>query len=123
MVESLISGIAHDVLGSLRLTYKGDELDFTPPWRRASMRDLLIKHAGFDWDRFRDLDALREEVRAARRDAQRRWGAIDEVLAESFDPADVRAGYRRNSALPAQEETRPGAAEYLQRLRIGHRAE
>jgi lysyl-tRNA synthetase class 2 len=62
MVEALVSGIARDVLGSMRLPYKDGEIDFTPPWRRATMRDLLIQHAGFDFEQFRDLDALRSEV-------------------------------------------------------------
>jgi lysyl-tRNA synthetase class 2 len=89
MVESLVSGIAQDVLGSLRLTYKGEQIDFAPPWRRASMRDLLIEHADFDWDRFRALDALREEVRRRGLDAppSAGWGKlIDEVWSAQVEP-------------------------------------
>jgi lysyl-tRNA synthetase class 2 len=89
MVEQLVSGICADVLGSLRLPYKETEIDFTPPWRRATMRDLLIEHAGFDWDRFRDLDALRAEV--ARRGIHAApglgWGKlIDEIWSAQVEP-------------------------------------
>ena len=89
MVEQLVSGIALDVLGSLRLPYKGGEIDFTPPWRRATMHDLLVQHAGFDWNRFRDLEALRAEVRRRGLNAPQEagWGKlIDEVWSAEVEP-------------------------------------
>src|SRR5215212_2605508 len=89
MVERLVSGIALDVLGSYRLPYKGGEIDFAPPWRRATMHDLLVDEAGFDWNRFRDEDALRAELRRRGHDAPPTagWGKlIDEIWSAEVEP-------------------------------------
>jgi lysyl-tRNA synthetase class 2 len=89
MVEQMISGIAMDVLGSLRLPYKGGEIDFTPPWQRATMHDLLVEHAGFDWNQFREIDALRTELRRRGLDAppSAGWGKlIDELWSSQVEP-------------------------------------
>jgi lysyl-tRNA synthetase class 2 len=89
MVEQMVSGICLDVLGSLRLPYKGGEIDFTPPWNRASMHDLLVEHAGFDWNKFRDLDALRAEVsrRGIAAPPTSGWGKlIDEIWSAQVEP-------------------------------------
>jgi lysyl-tRNA synthetase class 2 len=89
MVERLVSGIALDVLGSYKLPYKDGEIDYTPPWRRATMHDLLLEHAGFDWNRFREEDALRAELRRRGHDAppSAGWGKlIDEIWSAEVEP-------------------------------------
>jgi lysyl-tRNA synthetase class 2 len=44
--EELLTGIAADIFGGLKFTYQGTEIDMTPPWRRISVKDALIKMAG-----------------------------------------------------------------------------
>ncbi|HEX7168858.1 MAG TPA: lysine--tRNA ligase [Acidimicrobiales bacterium] len=44
--EDLVAHVAIEVCGDTRLTYGGRPLDLTPPWRRASMVDLVEEHAG-----------------------------------------------------------------------------
>ena len=46
LTEGLISGLARDVCGALRLPYGDAEIDFSPPWPRRAFWDLLEKHAG-----------------------------------------------------------------------------
>jgi lysyl-tRNA synthetase class 2 len=46
LTESLIVSVAEEVLGTLRLTYQGTEIDLTPPWRVATMLDLVSDAAG-----------------------------------------------------------------------------
>ncbi|MGH9046270.1 MAG: amino acid--tRNA ligase-related protein, partial [Acidimicrobiales bacterium] len=46
LVEELVAGIAHDVVGTTKLTYQGRPLDLTPPWRRASMAELIYEQTG-----------------------------------------------------------------------------
>ncbi len=46
LVEELVAGIAADVVGGTRLTYQGRPLDLTPPWRRATMTELIEEHTG-----------------------------------------------------------------------------
>jgi len=46
LVEELVAGIARDVVGTTALTYQGRELDLTPPWRRATMVELIREATG-----------------------------------------------------------------------------
>jgi lysyl-tRNA synthetase class 2 len=46
LVEELVAHVATEVCGTTKLTYEGRDLDFTPPWRRATMIDLIEEHAG-----------------------------------------------------------------------------
>lgn len=49
LTENLIAHIAQDVLGTTKITYQGMEIDLTPPWRRASMVDLIREVVGVDF--------------------------------------------------------------------------
>lgn len=41
LTEELVRNAALQVAGSLQLQYQGEDLDFGPPFRRASMHDLV----------------------------------------------------------------------------------
>ena len=46
--EELFAFIASNILGSLKFTYQGIEIDLSPPWRRISVKDALLQMAGMD---------------------------------------------------------------------------
>lgn len=46
--EKMISGLVKEIKGTMRVTYQGTKLDFTPPWPRISYRDAVLKHTGID---------------------------------------------------------------------------
>jgi lysyl-tRNA synthetase, class II len=45
--EGLVAGVALDVLGTTLLSYGGRPLDLTPPWRRATLSELIAETTGF----------------------------------------------------------------------------
>jgi lysyl-tRNA synthetase class 2 len=47
LFEELVAGAATDFLGTTVLPYGGRELDLTPPWRRATMSELVAEATGF----------------------------------------------------------------------------
>ncbi|MGH9083818.1 MAG: amino acid--tRNA ligase-related protein, partial [Acidimicrobiales bacterium] len=59
LTEELVAHLATELHGTTRLTYDGRELDLTPPWRRASLTDLVEEHAGVHVDVRMPLEALR----------------------------------------------------------------
>ena len=59
--ESLVANVADAVTGSSKVEYEGQELDFTPPWRRLTILDGL-KEAGVDADGMDEND-LRAEFK------------------------------------------------------------
>jgi lysyl-tRNA synthetase, class II len=49
LTENVIAHIAQDVLGTTKITYQGQEVDLTPPWRRVSMTELIRETVGIDF--------------------------------------------------------------------------
>ncbi|MEB3269391.1 MAG: lysine--tRNA ligase [Leptolyngbya sp.] len=62
LTEDLIAAIAQSVLGTTEITYQGQTIDLTPPWRRVTMHDLVQEHTGLDFTQFTDLDAAKVAV-------------------------------------------------------------
>ncbi|MEN9274781.1 MAG: lysine--tRNA ligase, partial [Gloeomargarita sp. DG02_4_bins_56] len=57
LTEDLITTVTQELLGTLQLTYQGEEIDLTPPWRRVTMVDLVRAQTGWDYSQYTDLDA------------------------------------------------------------------
>lgn len=49
LTEKLISGLAQELLGTMVVRYGEVEVDLTPPWRRATMHELVEEKSGFDF--------------------------------------------------------------------------
>ena len=81
-LEELISAVAADV------GYE-DEIDWTKPWRRITLRDAIAEHTGIDVLAVRDRDEL---VAAARErgievDASATWAKlVDDMLSKQVEP-------------------------------------
>jgi lysyl-tRNA synthetase class 2 len=43
-IEQLVATAARDVLGTTKATFRGEEIDFEPPWRRLKFVDALEEH-------------------------------------------------------------------------------
>ncbi|BDA48390.1 Lysine-tRNA ligase [Coccomyxa sp. Obi] len=59
LTEELVRSAAADVAGSHAVEYQGQHLDFGPPFRRASMHDLVKEITGLDFTSFADLEAAK----------------------------------------------------------------
>ncbi len=60
LIETLVSRAAQDALGTMRIKFAEYDIDLTPPWRRASMDELLREQTKFTIE-----DLLTEERAAA----------------------------------------------------------
>jgi lysyl-tRNA synthetase class 2 len=54
LTEEMLPEVVRLLFGSLRIPYQGETLDFTPPWKRMSLRDSLTSVGGFDSDFLQD---------------------------------------------------------------------
>ncbi len=52
LTEQLVSSVCLTVCGSTRIKYQGETLDFTPPWRRVTMQEIIFEETGLDFDSF-----------------------------------------------------------------------
>ena len=46
------------------------EVDFTPPWPRKTMQELIKKDSGIDFEKFTDADGLRKEIKKKKIDIE-----------------------------------------------------
>lgn len=60
LFEDLVAHIAMEVCGTTKLTYNERDLDLTPPWRRATMDDLVEEATGVRVDINSPIEELRK---------------------------------------------------------------
>jgi lysyl-tRNA synthetase class 2 len=60
ITEELVAHLAMAIRGTTTFEYEGRELDLTPPWRRATMADLVEEQIGARVDIRMDIDDLRK---------------------------------------------------------------
>ena len=76
--EELVAGVIRSVLGTTRVEWEGETIDFKTPWKRISVRDALIEEAGVDI-----VDASRDQLAdLAGEDAEAGddWAALVDTL-------------------------------------------
>jgi len=64
LTEQMVSYAAKEVTGSYKVTYQGQELDFTPPWKRMEMRQGILDTSGIDISKHPDADSLFKAIKA-----------------------------------------------------------
>ncbi|MEE9199612.1 MAG: lysine--tRNA ligase [Dehalococcoidia bacterium] len=64
MVEQMMAHITQKVLGNRTVTFGKHTIDFTPPWRRVTLRDAIHEGSGIDIadPRYSDTEALRRDI-------------------------------------------------------------
>lgn len=89
MTEELVSTVAITVLGTTEITFGGQNINLTPPWRRLPLRDSLIETCGIDFTEYPDADSLRARMQQMGMDVdplKDRGRLIDELLSTYVEP-------------------------------------
>ena len=63
LCEDLISAVMLKVNGSMQIDFEGQQLDFTPPWRRVTMLDAIKEAAGLDFSLIKSDEDARQAAR------------------------------------------------------------
>ena len=74
LVEEVMAAVAGAATGSTRISYRGRDLDLTPPYRRARLVDLVAEAVGEPVGFDLPLDDLRELARRHGVDPDPSWG-------------------------------------------------
>jgi lysyl-tRNA synthetase class 2 len=88
-IEQLVSRTAQEVLGTTTATFRGEELEFAPPWRRVTFADALGEHGLWTRDE-RELRA-RLEARGVDVSHDPTWAKlIDHAHSHFVEPSLVQ---------------------------------
>lgn len=60
LTEQMISEVLMATHGQLKFTYQGKELDFTPPFRRVTLNDLVLEETGVNFETISRDDLIEE---------------------------------------------------------------
>ncbi|MBR3084413.1 MAG: lysine--tRNA ligase [Oscillospiraceae bacterium] len=85
MTEELVSGAAQEILGTYHVTWLGQEIDLTPPWRCMTMAEAVQEYLGVDFMAIDDDDKAVAAARSVGVDmdgVEPTWG---HALFECFD--------------------------------------
>lgn len=82
ITETLMAEACRTVHGATRCVFAGIELDFTPPFRRASIFELIREHTGVDFHAFPEKEAARAEAAklGVKTEPKANWGQIVEAV-------------------------------------------
>jgi lysyl-tRNA synthetase class 2 len=128
LIEELVAHLATEICGTTTLTYDGRALDLTPPWRRATMIDLIEEFAAVRVDVRMERDELVKiatEHGVENIDAS--WGPGKLILeiyektteAHLWDPVFVLDYPQEVSPLAREHREVPGLVERFEPIVVG----
>jgi lysyl-tRNA synthetase, class II len=128
LTEELIAAVCAQVCGGTRISYQGEAIDLTPPWRRATMHELVEQATGLDFNAF----ASREDAAAAMAglglEVPALADSVGRLLVEAFEqrveeslvqPTFVLDYPVENSPLARAHRSKPGLVERFELFIVG----
>jgi lysyl-tRNA synthetase class 2 len=127
LTEDLVSSLATELCGTTKLTYGGRDLDLTPPWRRATMEELVAEQTGVEVGVDMPVDELRAVARRLNVALKPSWGPgkllleIYEKTTESelWGPVFVCDYPQEMSPLARPHRSKPGYVERFEPVVAG----
>ncbi|MDG2026426.1 MAG: lysine--tRNA ligase [Acidimicrobiales bacterium] len=127
LTEEMVAAVAIDVLGTTTIDYDGRELDVSAPWRRATMEDLILEHAGVEVSLDTPLDELRALCEKFGVEHEAHYGPGKLILeiyektteSELWGPVFVTDYPAEVSPLSREHRERPGYTERFEPIVAG----
>jgi len=89
-LELMVAEVAERVLGTTAVERGDVTIDLTPPWRRLTLREAILEHAGVDIAEHPTREALAAAM-GSEPDPAEGWGKlVDGLLAKSVEPELVQ---------------------------------
>ncbi len=88
LTEKLLSSVCEEICGSTKITYQEQEIDLTPPWRRATMHELVQEATGINFQEFEGNPREAEAAMAqAGLEVPVKADCVGRLLNEAFEQA------------------------------------
>jgi len=86
LTEQLIRDIVVNTCGSSTISYQNREIDFSKPWSRISMKDIVKKYTGIDFDSFSgDFQSAKLAVKSINVELSNKVNTMGRLLNEVFE--------------------------------------
>ena len=128
LTEQLIASVTEQICGTTRITYQGTAVDLTPPWRRATMHELVLETTGLEFTAFHDRAAAAAAMEAAGLEVPDQADSVGRLLNEAFEqrveanliqPTFVLDYPIEISPLARQHRSKPGLVERFELFIVG----
>ena len=87
LTEQMVGAVCEEVCGSCQITYQGTEIDLSPPWRRATMHELVAEATGLDFQSFQSRAEAAAAMTAKGLHAPELADSVGRLLNEAFEQA------------------------------------
>ena len=119
LTEQMVSTVAQQVLGTMKIQYNGIEIDLTPPWTRLDLRTGLIERTGIDILEHPTAESLAQAMKPLSLSFDPkapRGKLIDKLLSECLEPTLIQPTFlydypRDISPLAKSKPGDPGTVE------------
>ena len=127
LTEEMVAHVARDVTGGTDLVYAGKPLALAPPWRKATMLELIAEHAGVEVSLDMPVGDLRNRAKALEVPVEDQWGPgklvleIYEKTTEPYlwGPVFVMDYPKEVSPLARNHRSKPGFVERFEPVVAG----
>ena len=85
LTENLISDVAKEILSTTKVTYQGEDIDLTPPWRRVTMHEVVKEATGVNFAKYDDFDSAKTAAKDAGIEVPADCKTIGKLLNEAFE--------------------------------------
>ncbi len=93
LLENMVSSVAQEVLGTMKITYGDKEIDLTPPWDRKTMIGAIAEKTGIDFSECFTLEDAKNKAKSLGIDPEDcdNWGkVIDLIFEEKVEPTLIQ---------------------------------
>ncbi|PZD74128.1 Lysine--tRNA ligase [Acaryochloris thomasi RCC1774] len=85
LTETLITTAAQSAIGSLKISYQGEAIDLTAPWRRVTMHEVVKEATGVDFAQIGDLKEAQAAAQKAGITGLEDCESVGHILNEAFE--------------------------------------
>lgn len=84
LVEQIVTNAAQKVLGTLKISFQGNEIDLSSPWKRIKMLDIVKEFSGLDFDEIKTAEEARKAAESigVSVDENATWGKVIDTIFE-----------------------------------------
>ncbi|NSW90003.1 MAG: lysine--tRNA ligase [Firmicutes bacterium] len=86
LAEGLISSVAMEILGTMKVIYQNMEIDLTPPWQRLTMVEAVEKYTGIDFGKVKGNEEAKRIAKEKGLEFKEniKWGEVLYLFFEEF---------------------------------------